>query len=1289
MIVAPRFARLGTVAVLMVFGMGLVWAAVGPTTSAYAQENTAAGEAQPAAPAPSSGEAADGAGDADESFREQTIYIPYEKLRDTFEKEGRGVYLPYEEFRKLWEAAREKPQPPQPAESPRGAIINEVRNEATVQRDVVRVKATLSITLLREGWQTIPLRLSDVAVTRATYEGKPARLIAENGHQLLIEHTGKEPQDIEVEIEFAKAITHSPGRNSVAFEVPQAPISRWRIHVLQEGVKVQISPMLAASEVDQMVEQPPEETADEEPADEPGGGTELLAFVGATPTVTLQWTPKAEGATGLEALAGVQTEQQLFIAEGVLRTRAQLTYTISRSEIDTLEVAVPADQKVVSVFDANVRQWTVEAGGEEGGSQVIRVQLFEPAKESQRLVIELEQLVDQTESVTLPVIEARNVVRQQGVVVVRVEQGLRAEPSARSGLLQIDAAELPGSLAGESWQFMYRYVSLPVHVEFAVEKVQPLITAESWTALYFHDRSMAGNMWVVYEIERAGVFELALEIPEHLQSSVHITSVPWQDQPPVPIDQSYRDPEDPTRWIIKLSRQALGKAAFRVMFNWPYDEKEALSEPGESLEVTTAVPLPDRDALTSSTGWVALQTIPSFRVTPTQTEGLRVVAPSEAYGALADNLRQQFTPSGNQTLVQMYAFAESEPSVTLSLERRRPQVHVSQLLSVAVEDRAIKYDVVFHYDVQYSGVKSLRIDVPESVSEEIRNTTPDVRDQRLDPQPEDVEEGYVAWEFTGPQEFLNKHDITLTWTRELSNELDQARLVPIEVPRLVPQQVDQSWGQILIRKAENIDVREGPDLEGVRAIDPQRDLMAGVSGENAAGAFEFHGPWTLSLLATRYRVHPAKQTSIERGLLRAVVTRSGTISVQAIYRIRSVQQRLAVELPPGAKLDAEQRLNGKRFNPEMTVDSEGGSQSGAPTGPPAEAPARDGSAPGESPPAAEAAETAAAAEAGSESPDGGSRGDAHPLRRYYVPLVDVEPDEPFVLELRYSMPGDAAELPMVRFPVDSDIQPEAPAVQKVYAAVYLPEESKLLARYGQWTDEYTWQRHNLRMVPQPKLSPQQLLDWASEPIEVADFPVDGALYLFSAVDPAAPPDGTLRLVTVDYRLFDGFVLVVTILLGLLLLPFGLRVRVAVVAALVIAWIVCAVFAQTLAGQIAGNGLAGGVGVVIVLWGVQGLRCLCLRCCRRGAREGPPPPTAPEAARQPDSPKPGDEPADSPFPSDEDNTPVVDETDDASDAEEGVELAQGEEEKPADIDEDDAIIGDTDQGDEDEGGPHHA
>ncbi len=46
------------------------------------------------------------AAEKEKSFHEETIYIPYDRLKKVFEKEGRGVFLPYEKFQELWKAAR-------------------------------------------------------------------------------------------------------------------------------------------------------------------------------------------------------------------------------------------------------------------------------------------------------------------------------------------------------------------------------------------------------------------------------------------------------------------------------------------------------------------------------------------------------------------------------------------------------------------------------------------------------------------------------------------------------------------------------------------------------------------------------------------------------------------------------------------------------------------------------------------------------------------------------------------------------------------------------------------------------------------------------------------------------------------------------------------------------------------------------------------------------------------------------------------------------------------------------
>ncbi|WP_460167454.1 hypothetical protein [Thermostilla marina] len=1233
---------------------------------------TPAAVAETASPSRETAQPADAESTApeDDSFRERTIYIPYDKLREVFEREGRGVYLPYEEFRALWEAARGEPEVTPEPESPYGALINEVRNDASIETDVVRVKSQLSITLLHKGWLTVPVRLGDAAIVSATCEGKPARLISQqDGYALLLEHKTKEPQDVTVEIEFAKAITRSPGKNAVSFQVPQAPIARWTVHIAQPGIKMQITPILAATEAPEKPESP----------ETPSDASVLLAFVGATPTVTLEWTPKAEGAAGLEALVSVETKTQMVMAEGVVRTRAEFDYTIRRAAVDKLDVAVPADQKIVSVFDPNIRQWSVQPSEKEGDPQVLSIVLFDPATQSQHLTIELEKILDRQSEVSLPVLEARGVVRQQGIVVVGTEQGLRAEVVDRKGLLQIDTNEVPQSLKEGNWKFGYRYVALPIEATFRLEKVQPLVHAKSWAAVDIGTTTYSFTGLTQFDVQRAGVFQLALEVPPEIP--VKVLNVRGADVggTPVQVERVVRDPDDPNRVLIDLSRQAFGKVGLQYQYSVAFDSKRELQEVGRKIELTPAISRPDDASVESNEGAVVVRAASSLLCVPKQVRNLRPVSPEEAYEGLQGDRAGLITSPGRNVLIQAFAWAQESPTVTYTLERRKPQVEVRHLLTVAVEDRAIRYTDEFRFDVQYGGVESFRIDIPEVLADEFRLTTRNFREERITPDPDDLEPGYQAWKFSGPQELLGSYTLTLTWTRELSNELDKARDVPVDVPRLIPRNVEQSWGQVVVLKAENIDVRDAPGAEGVRPIDPQHDLMDGLQFENAAGAFEFHGPWTLQLLATRYQVHPGKPTGIERGFVRVVVTRSGTMSVQAIYRLRSVQQRLAVELPEGAVLDAEQRLNGNRFHPETTIDE---------TEPNAAASE-----------AADAVTTEAeSAAAPAETPD-----DGRTRRRYYVPLVGTEPGEPVVLELRYTLPGDGSEIPLPTFPIDSDVQPQAPAVQKIYLGMYLPEEICLFSHNGTWTEEFTWSRLRLDLRAMPAVNDSDLLEWASEGVSVGTFPTDGTFYVFSAVDPRDTPEQRLRLTLVDNRVLHLIVAGCALLIGIVLLPFGWRTRTLAITGLVVAWIVMWIVAPIPAQQIVGKGMAAGAVIVVIVWGLQWARRLFQIVSRwkpplppRDGEQSDVPPQAPDGDHgvteaELVEPERDVEPVVDAVPTDEEDTPLsdddillepdFDEEDDSSG-----DIVLGD---PSEADDDEPAAGDEHADDEEQEGDRHA
>ncbi len=1025
-------------------------------------------------------------------LREQTVYVPYSKLRESFEKEGRGVFLPYEQFQALWKAARAAETKVPDSRPPVGALITEITSDATIAEDVISVEAKLTVELLTDGWHRVPLRLGDAAIGAARLGGKPARLVAvpQGGYQLLVQRTADDEQQLELELEYTKAYTKAPGQNSVSLQAPQAPVNRWKIRIPEPGVKVNVHPMIAAAEV-------PDEAGEGDEAK----ATVVMAFLGAVPTVRIDWTPKAEGALGLAALATVQAEQQVTLDQGVVRTRTQLRYEITRADLSQLIIEVPADHKVAGIFDPNVRQWDVKTEGEQ---QQITIQLFQPTRGQQDITVDLEKFSGEfdKQQFAVPVVKALGVNRQQGIVVVRLGEGLRAENVSRSGLLQLDAAELPSSLGASGWSFAYRYAALPFDLKLDVEKIEPRIVADQLVEAYLEPEKLTLDLLVLYDIQKAGVFQFRIDIPKGFEVR-QVTGRAGPNATPVvvdaynlpgadggaddggagqeqPDDGGEKQPDDDaaaddaaddddaadaaaddaepgaedepdgendaggtTTLTVNLARKAIGKVGLFVELERRLDDPNLLSPTGNDTEMKLPLPRVTPDSVDRSTGRLVICKPESLRVNPSEQKGLRSISFSEAYREIPTCRDARF-PKTQPSLA--FAFTDQAVALTVEAERRKPHITVRQFLAVEIKSGQVKYIARLSYNIRYSGVDSLRLDIPADLVDKINNITPAIRESRIQPQPADVAEGYVALELAGETELLGDVPVGLEWEQNMS-DLEVGKPIAIAVPALRPADVDLAWGQIVVAKTETIDVRAG-EHKGLRPIDPQYDIPEQDRLEGAARAFEFHDDWTLALAATRYKLEEVKQTSIEMGVVRQVVTRSGRIAVQALYRMRSARQRLVLSLPSkqasGLEFDAQPvRINGR------TVPLESGSQD-----------------------------------------------------ELYVPLVGQDPDRPFLLELRYTMKGAASELQVPDFPGE-------PAVQQVYICAYVPDEQALLGSTGPWTSEQLpWWQTFAHSLYRHGVTVDQLVQQVAEGTPAAGnpaatFPVDGKLYIFSTLKPPA------------------------------------------------------------------------------------------------------------------------------------------------------------------------------------------
>jgi hypothetical protein len=1097
---------------------------------------------------------------SEKTVTEKTIYIPYEKLRNIFEQPGRGVFVPYDEFKALWDAARAQQPVKTSSVIPVKAMITETSNTATITEEVVQVESTISIELLKDGWHEIPLRLADAAITKAVIGEEKAKILGspDGGYRLLVEkkkaekienseNNAQKPEHLELTLHYAKSIEKSPGRNSVSFEVPQSPLGRWKIIVPESGVKIDFTPLVAAAEKNATEKE-----------------TVFEAFVGTVPKIQIAWTPKAEGATGLEALTSVQLLQQTTIDENILRTSARFDYSISRAAINNLAVRIPKDQKVAGVFDPNIRKWSVEPKDD---AQIIRIELFEPAREHQTVQLEFEKLRNNNESkVIVPEISVVDAGRMQGILVVRAADELNIETVTSNGLLRMDASELPEMLRKSGniiWDAAYRIPATSYALELAVSKVEPRITATSQINVRIHAHLLETEMLTLFDIEKAGIFQVSFEIPAGSRS---FSVVGWQasiqtNNPatdysylPVQVDSHTVTPAAENAvtqtLTVNFKQKAIGKAGLRIMLQKTLNEPYLVlqSATGKSVDLPVTLPMLSKGIAEKYDRKLLICAEPAFRISPINSEGFQSISLQQLQSP-AWHLNTSFGQFG-------FLVADSAATLTLHAERRQPQLTLRELRTVRIDEGSIKNEAKFYYEILFSTIKSLRIDVPEKLSgrlhiskagkgknPNIRNDAADWREQMMTPQPDDVAEGYVAWEFATKSSLFGTGVLELAWEDELAQP-EIGKSLTIDIPKLLPkkqQPSDRIWGQIIVSKSQSIDLGESETTKGLKPIDPQYDISEQDRINNAVAAFEFHDDWTLQLIATRYKIEEMKRTSIEQGFVRANLSFSkfGTeISAQALFQIRSVLQRLDLAMPPNSKINSV-HINGRRV--VLETDN------------------ADGKTP-----------------------------------RFMIPLTSVPPDTPFILDIRYFIPPDGKNrIEIPSFP-DSGGSSE-PAVQKVYLVVYVPEEW-VITGYdkGIWSKDFSFYRHSgfisefTNVINQPNVS-VPLSDLLSKlPGVLSDsFLVNGTPYLFSALHPR---EGDSLQVYVWSDLGCGVVFfIITVIIGLYLLRYSWIRRFQITIFLVILCVLLGfafpTFTQLLFAQLTPGW---GIKIVALCWILQAL-----------------------------------------------------------------------------------------------------
>lgn len=820
---------------------------------------------------------------------EKLIYLPYKNLKQVFEKEGAAVFMPYAQFLKMWDKARPLDMR-DPSKPPVNAVITEAAYTGKITGDVAQIEAALTVQVLGKPWVELPIQFGDAAIGKVTSTDDKVLLQATgNGtYALLFPKAGEH----KVRLELTARVRTSPDGRSVEIDCPASGITTFDLTVPAGDQSVDIAPQGVVT-----------------PQDGNEKTTRVKANLGATKKISARWRPRLSTAPAMEVLTTVQNTLDMRIADGLVHTHAALTYQVLRGQVDQLRIAVPLDHRILDVAAAGLKSWKT---AKEEKSQVVTVDLL--GGDAKTIVIEVHterpvpegafDLAGVDENGVYHGIHALGEVRENGVVVVGQSPDLSLAVQQQSGLVRIEAGEVPEALRRAENQF-YKYYTPRFRLEVAVKPVEPRLLVEHRTQLVFRDDEVQLVSHVQYTVERAGVFELRLKLPDNLK-------VDRVDCEPM---KEFQTPEGEGLLIIALREKTLGQIAVTVTGHRPLDADDKESRP---------LPLVEPLATARENGTIYVYAPDSLEIIADE-KGVQGAQPARP----DPNLVQQ-VPGARLASVWSYT---RRPEIPVRTERRPTRLTAAVATTINVRQDLTEVTTIINYLVLFAGTDTFRFAVPEAVAAEVQIESADPAGAPIKQKSraEAAEEGWVAWTVVMQREVAGRVPIRVRYDLkpEQKDKTAQIAVEPVRIldapgktvesPRIAPAAVS---GEIMVQKDRSLSVAaSGDDFE---PIDVRELTLIAPEGNLAYRYFKqpdkLSAPFKLQLTATRHEIQEVVETVVAQALIEAVVTEDKSVTYRCRFRLKtSERQRLTIELPKDVEI-LDTTVAGKRVDLEKDAD---------------------------------------------------------------------------------------------------------------------------------------------------------------------------------------------------------------------------------------------------------------------------------------------------------------------------------------------------------------------------------
>ncbi|QDT54863.1 hypothetical protein Pan44_29020 [Caulifigura coniformis] len=797
----------------------------------------------------------------------QLLMVPYQDLKGTINDLGASIMVPLRDYLDWQKRLRDTP-PQAPA------VVTSAAYRVVVEKELAKVRAELKISAPGKPWAELPVSFGEAAI--ASIEGADENLLLRgegNGsYRLLIGKSGEHT----VVLNLVARIRTLPDGKQLVMNVPAVAVTTFEMEIPEAEQTVEFEPRQAVS-----------------PVDDSMGKTLVRANLGATNQITAKWFPKASIKPEMELLASVTNDQSVSIEDGLIHRDAWLRFEILRGKLSQLRIAIPKGVRVLDVSgDPRIRGWKT---ADEPQRQVITVDLLSGTSDPVPVEVHTEGplpegtftaagLSEQGEAFG---IHALDVIRESGHVAVKASGELELTMTEQQRLSRVNDDQLPPKIqAGNASGF--RYFAPGFVLKGSVKPIQPRLTVNHTARLVFQDEELRVVSTLDYQVERAGIFELQLKVPEDLVvDAVECDAM-----------REHRFDEASRTLTVTLSKRTEDQVAIAIRAHRPLAAMAAAEQ---------ALPIIEPLGVERELGSVFVFSKPSVEVV-TSEAAVKAAQPLVAPAEMAEP---------NASLTSSWSFTRRPVVIPVTIHRKPARLSAEIATAIQVQPQIIEVNSRLTFRTEYAGLDTFRLMAPAGVSDRLRIESLDpgspLRQKTAGP----AENGWVTWTITMQREVLGAVPLNVAYDLRdtavpgagapTGANLALIRPIAAKASGGADVPLTRIVGQIAISKDDTLSVTSVATGGDVEPIDVRELTLLPQSG--AAAYRYFRQPddkgIDVSIQRSRNEVQPVVATVIRKGLVEIVAgdKADSSATYRCRYRVKSSErQRILVHLPVNLEL---------------------------------------------------------------------------------------------------------------------------------------------------------------------------------------------------------------------------------------------------------------------------------------------------------------------------------------------------------------------------------------------------